>query len=216
MSEIQARLVVQRGPNPGSAFELLSAIVKLGRSASNDLVINDPEMSRQHAQFLRHGDGYVIQDLGSTNGTFVNYQRVTGATPLSHGDVISFGEAIVLTYWDDSATDSQPVPPPTFQQQPPAATAVPTPPDPIIQTVPPPTPPQPSLPYDSPPVELAAPPNRRRWLVGCGLAFLLIICLCMGTLFFLDSYQQGRLLYCGGLRPFWQFLLGPFGFNPAC
>ena len=212
MSEIQARLVVQRGPNPGSTFELLSAIVKIGRSASNDLVINDPEISRQHAQFLRQGDGYVVQDLGSTNGTFVNYQRVTGATPLSHGDVISFGEAIVLTYGDDSATDSQPAPPPTFQQQPPVATAVLTPPpsslQPAVQTAPPP--------QYAPPVAAAVRPNRRRWLVGCGLAFLLIICLCMGALFFLDSYQQGRLLYCGGLRPFWQFLLGPFGFNPAC
>lgn len=208
MSEIRARLVVQQGLNPGTAFELWTAIIKIGRSETNDITINDPELSRQHAQFLRQGDGYVIQDLGSTNGTFVNYQRVTGTTPLNHGDVISFGEAVILTYWDDTATDSQPVPPPKFQTQPPVATAVPPSSEPVIQTVPPPQ-------YE-PPVELAAPPNRRRWLIGCGLAFLLIICLCTATLFFLDSYQQGRLLYCGGLRPFWQFLLGPFGFNPAC
>ncbi|MEJ2747446.1 MAG: FHA domain-containing protein [Anaerolineae bacterium] len=219
MSEIIARLVVQRGPEPGASFALTQDVVRIGRTATNDIAINDPEVSRQHAQLVRQPDGYTIQDLGSTNGTFVNYRRVAGLTLLSHGDVISFGEAIVLAYWDESATDSQPVPPPPVREQRPAA--------PPPRTSPPPASPQRPTPSAPPVVEAApqAPPltaeeyaaqRRRRIIIGCGVGALLLICLCIGALFFLDGYQQGRLLYCGGLRPFWELILGPFGFNPAC
>ena len=222
MSEVTARLVVQRGPEPGTSFVLTENVIRIGRTAGNGIVISDPEMSRQHAQLVRQPDGYAIQDLGSTNGTFVNYQRVTGLTLLSHGDVIAFGDAIVLAYWDESATDSRPVPPPVIREPQPAAAAA-------RPSMPAPRPPQPD-PYakpvgeplrQAPPLtaeeyEVQAAARRRRTLVGCGVGFLLLICLCIGALFFLDGYQQGRLLYCGGLRPFWELILGPFGFNPAC
>lgn len=205
MSEVQARLVVQQGPDPGDAFILAQGRATIGRSGNNDITIDDPEISRQHAVFIREGEGYAVQDLGSTNGTFVNYQRITGLVPLNHGDVIGFGEAILLTYWDESATDSQPIPVTSTPKSPPV-TAIPFTPDP--------SPPEQPLFEDD---DFFEPPaQRRRWLIGCSLAFLLVICLCAAGLFFLDSYQQGRLLYCGGLRPFWELLLGPFGFNPPC
>lgn len=208
MSEVQARLVMQRGPNPGTEFVLTQAEIQIGRASTNDVVIPDPEVSRQHAQLIRQEEGFAIQDLGSTNGSFVNYHRVTGLTPLNHGDVISFGEAIALTYWDESATDSQPVPPPSFREPPPV-TAVPPTPEPTAQ----PAQPMPQFEPFAPPTVAR---NRRRWLIGCGCAFLLLICLCAAALFFLDAYDQGRLLYCGELRPFWETVLGPFGFSPAC
>src|SRR5690606_31475637 len=60
--------------------------------------------------------------------------------------------------------------------------------------------------------ETAVPPNRNRILIGCGCLLVLACVLCVGTVFFLDSYNQGQLLYCGGLRPFWETVLGPLGF----
>ena len=221
MGEVLARLVVQRGPEPGTSFLLSEDAVRIGRTADNDIVIGDPEMSRQHAQLVRQPDGYAIQDLGSTNGTFVNYQRLIGLTMLSHGDVIAFGEAITLAFWDESATASQPIPPPVVREQSPAAVSFPSPsvsPDsprpaflePIVASAPEPPP------LTAEAYEAKSAARRRRIIIGCGAGFLLIICLCLGALFFLDGYQQGRLLYCGGLRPFWEMVLGPFGFNPAC
>ena len=64
--------------------------------------------------------------------------------------------------------------------------------------------------------ETAVPANRNRILIGCGCLLVLACVLCVGTVFFLDSYNHGQLLYCGGLRPFWETTLGPVGFNPAC
>ncbi len=221
MDDVIARLVVQRGPEPGLTFPLSQDMIRIGRTETSDIVISDPEMSRQHAQLERQLDGYTIQDLGSTNGTFVNYERVIGVTLLNHGDVISFGEAITLAYWDESATTSQPIPPPQIREQPPATAVPPSPPAPAPR----PAPAAPSPAVESspevPPLTVEeyvaqAKAKRRRLIIGCGVGFLLLICICMGALFFLDGYQQGRLLYCGGLRPFWEILLGPFGFNPAC
>ncbi len=57
--------------------------------------------------------------------------------------------------------------------------------------------------------------NRRR-LVGCGCIVFLIPLFCIGILLFLDFYQQGRLLYCGPLQPFFEIFLGPLGFAPIC
>ena len=235
MSEVFARLVVQRGPQPGASFALTEDVIRIGRTAGSDIVISDPEMSRQHAQLVRQPDGYAIQDLGSTNGTFVNYQRVTGLTMLNHGDVIALGDAVVLAYWDESATDSRPVPPPVIRgqqpptirgQQPPVirgqqlpAAPRPSPawepqPVPVAEPVARPLPEPPPLTAEEYEAHLAA--RRRRIWIGCSVGFLLLICMCLGALFFLDGYQQGRLLYCGGLRPFWELILGPFGFSPAC
>lgn len=222
MGEVLARLVVQRGPEPGISFDLTEDVIQIGRTAGNDIVISDPEMSRQHAQLVLQSDGYAIQDLGSTNGTFVNYQRITGLTLLSHGDVIAFGEAITLAYWDESTTASQPVPPPVIREQRPAAVPLSGPS--VSPELPRPSflepvaasslPEPPPLTAEAHEAQLAG--RRRRLIIGCSVGLLLLICLCLGMLFFLDGYQQGRLLYCGGLRPFWELILGPFGFNPVC
>ena len=68
----------------------------LGRDISNDIVINDRETSRHHLRLVRSGDTMTIEDLGSTNGTFVNGKRVSGVTPLQNGDMIGLGETVTL------------------------------------------------------------------------------------------------------------------------
>jgi hypothetical protein len=92
------RLIVRRGPQPNQVFELDEDVINLGRDITNHIVINDREVSRHHLRLMRGSDGYTIEDLGSTNGTFVNGKRVTGATPLSNGDLLGLGETVTLLY----------------------------------------------------------------------------------------------------------------------
>lgn len=92
------RLVVRRGPNPNQIFELNRDILTLGRDATNEIAINDPEVSRHHCRFTRVSGGFTLEDLGSTNGTFVNGQRLVGARPLASGDNIGLGETVTLVF----------------------------------------------------------------------------------------------------------------------
>ncbi len=92
------RLIVRRGPQPNQSYELNKDIVTLGRDITNDIVINDPEVSRHHLRLTRGAGGFTIEDLGSTNGTFVNGQRLTGARPLRPGDMVGLGETVTLAY----------------------------------------------------------------------------------------------------------------------
>lgn len=75
----------------------------LGRAVDCGLVIADARVSRHHAELRRDGDSFVLADLGSTNGTFLNGQRLTQALPLRHGDVIEVGSARFV-FHDPEAT----------------------------------------------------------------------------------------------------------------
>jgi predicted component of type VI protein secretion system len=92
------RLVVRRGPQPNQTYDLNKDIVTLGRDITNDIVINDPEVSRHHLRLARGAGGFTIEDLGSTNGTFINGQRLSGARPLNNGDMVGLGETVTLGY----------------------------------------------------------------------------------------------------------------------
>ncbi len=92
------RLIVRRGPQPNQSFDLDKDVVTLGRDITNDIVINDPEVSRHHLRLTRGASGYNIEDLGSTNGTFVAGQRLSGVRPLNAGDMIGLGETVTLGY----------------------------------------------------------------------------------------------------------------------
>jgi hypothetical protein len=89
------RLVVQRSPSleEGDEFQLNSAPVTVGRGGQNDLVLAGDEFaSARHARIEVRGDGVWVQDLESTNGTYVNGARVAGAQRLGAGDVLRVGE----------------------------------------------------------------------------------------------------------------------------
>lgn len=93
-----ARLLIQIGAQPERSYPIERDITILGREAINDMVVNDAEVSRRHTRIMRQADGYLIEDLGSTNGTFVNGKRVTVPTLLYHGDVIDMGKSAHLTF----------------------------------------------------------------------------------------------------------------------
>lgn len=92
-----AQLRIRRGPLPGRSYTLFGEKTFIGRDLGNDFSIEDPEVSRRHACVTRKGKDYSIEDLGSTNGTFVNGIRVAGQQALHDGDIIGLGQ-IVLAY----------------------------------------------------------------------------------------------------------------------
>lgn len=93
------QLVVRRGPQPNQTFDLNKDIVTLGRDITNDIVINDPEVSRHHLRLKRDQKGeYVVKDLNSTNGTWVNEDRLEDTRLLKNGDIIRIGSLLRLNY----------------------------------------------------------------------------------------------------------------------
>ena len=81
----------------GHRVRLAGVDMVIGRQSDCDIVVPDDEVSRQHARVVTLGKAHGVIDLGSTNGTAVNGTRITGVTPLMHGDRIELG-AIVLRY----------------------------------------------------------------------------------------------------------------------
>jgi hypothetical protein len=87
-----AVLRITRGAGTGRAFELSRAsALSLGRARAHDVVLEDVSVSSQHCRIRPEDGGFVVHDLKSTNGTFVNDRRVT-EHPLAEGDVIQIGE----------------------------------------------------------------------------------------------------------------------------
>ena len=71
-------------------------VVTIGRNEDNDVVINDAHASRYHLQIVQHDDGhYSLADFGSTNGTYVNGQKVSGEKDLTLSDIVRIGNTII-------------------------------------------------------------------------------------------------------------------------
>jgi Inner membrane component of T3SS, cytoplasmic domain/Domain of unknown function (DUF4389) len=110
MAEITLQII--EGPNAGSSLDVEGAAV-IGRDpASAALVLQDPEASRRHASLIPEGQSLNVEDLGSTNGTFVNGERLVGARVLVPGDRLRVGttvlEVALTAASRDTAVDDQP------------------------------------------------------------------------------------------------------------
>src|SRR5512137_1639879 len=90
------KLSVRQGPRPNLVFELDKPSYMIGREAGNDIVIEDPQVSRRHAQLTRQGNSYLIEDIGSTNGTYVNGKRVMAPTLLANGDMVGLADTVII------------------------------------------------------------------------------------------------------------------------
>jgi len=89
-----ARLVMIQKGKPGKAFALSKDRVIIGRLPDSDVTVPDPGVSRRHAEIRRENGGYLVADLGSTNGTMVNEARVSERT-LEDGDRITVGGTVL-------------------------------------------------------------------------------------------------------------------------
>src|SRR5918994_509820 len=87
----------------GGRLPITLAMVNLGRADYNDIVIADPSVSTTHAKLQRRDDVWVLTDLGSTNGTYVEGDPVTGETALTPGTTLRFGDVAALFEPHDAA-----------------------------------------------------------------------------------------------------------------
>lgn len=182
------QLTLRSGPTPGKVFTLDKAEIFIGRDLNSDVVVNDAEVSRKHSRMVLQGGSYLLEDLGSTNGTTINGQRLAEPQALHNGDVIGLGEHVALLFeeirYDPEATvasvrtmASSPVIPPPVQ-----ATNV-VPPSFAGQV-----PASPVMDAPAPAYLPPAPPKKKFpvWLIVLLVVVLCIICSCVAGLVYID------------------------------
>lgn len=179
MTASSFRMIVRTGPNPGTKYDLTKEVTLLGRDVSNEIILGDSEISRQHSRLTRTPGGYVLEDLGSTNGTFVNGERLMAPRVLNPGDLIALGENVTLTF-DTIAPEA-------------AATVASTAAQPgEIPEMPAPAAPPPAAPAGGP----ATPPSEKKrrspWILA-GIGCFVMILACGGVVWFMDAFYPDTL-----------------------
>jgi hypothetical protein len=99
-SDLDPRLVVERAPGhvPGMEYEVGEGAI-MGRGDQAEIRLEDPFASSRHARLVRQGAVIVLEDLGSTNGTYLNEELLRGPQPLHAGDRVRIGDS-EFTYMD--------------------------------------------------------------------------------------------------------------------
>jgi len=93
-----AALYVQSGPRAGTDYRVNVGNTTIGRGRDNDIWIDHPEVSGQHAMIKEEGGRFTLYDRGSTNGTFLNGEMLRQPATLEDGDQIGLGQAVTLTF----------------------------------------------------------------------------------------------------------------------
>jgi pSer/pThr/pTyr-binding forkhead associated (FHA) protein len=91
-----ASFLFRSGDMKGQRLPIKVPVVNIGRGDYNDVVISDPSVSTMHAKLQRREAIWILSDLGSTNGTFVEGEPLKGELPLSPGTTIRFGDVMAL------------------------------------------------------------------------------------------------------------------------
>lgn len=94
----EAMLVVRQGPEIGMRFPLVGQQITIGRVPDNTMQLDDFTVSRQHAVIVQQGGAWLVRDLGSLNGTYVNNHRVDEAV-LRHGDDVQIGRFRLVAFF---------------------------------------------------------------------------------------------------------------------
>ncbi len=94
-------LTIIKGFNKGEVYPLEADEIIIGRGEENEIVLNIAEVSRTHAVLTKAEEGFMIKDLKSTNGTYVDKKKVGEKYLLKPGDTIMLGDAIYMTYQAD-------------------------------------------------------------------------------------------------------------------
>ena len=90
------QFVMRSGPTPGAVYPLEGDQLTIGRDSTNGVAINDPEVSRRHARLTFQGGKYVLEDLGSTNGTYLNNERLSSPAPFTTSDTLRIGRTLLV------------------------------------------------------------------------------------------------------------------------
>jgi len=198
----QYQLVVKTGPAPGKTFALSKNELTIGRDANNEITINDAEISRHHAKLTLTGDGYAIEDMGSTNGTYIDEKRIGTQSMLAVGNVVRLGDNVQLIYeyagLDPDATIA------SSGKQAAAPKPVAAAPAPAPAAAAPPPAAKPAQPAYSGqmaqgPAAEGKKPNRNL-MIGCGVLLVVVACVVIAGLYYIDA----NYLWCevfGGLIP---------------
>lgn len=159
-----AMLVIRQGPQAGMSFPLTGQQAVIGREEGLEIVLQDPEASRRHSRVYWQAGRYIIEDMGSTNGTFVNGIQITGPQFLNAGDSIGVGQT-ALVFQVSSAGQLSGTP--QYQAAPPPVTPASTP---------------------------VSAGSENKWtqyaLYGCGCLLLVTICVLLAIAFLIILYPD--------------------------
>jgi pSer/pThr/pTyr-binding forkhead associated (FHA) protein len=88
-------LMISQGSQAGLSAELAGGMITIGRSADCQLILDDDYVSTRHARVVATPNGIYVEDLGSTNGTYVNGQRITAPTTITLADSVRIGKSML-------------------------------------------------------------------------------------------------------------------------
>lgn len=151
-----ATLVIRQGPQAGMSFPLSGGQAVIGREEGLEISLQDPEASRRHTRVTWQAGQFIIEDLGSTNGTFVNGVQITAPQMLNPGDSVGVGQTSLVFQVAGAQMGAPQYQPPAQYEPAPAASA---------------------------PVESGGSSNNavQYALYGCGCLLLLCICSLLGV-----------------------------------
>ncbi|HOT92324.1 MAG TPA: FHA domain-containing protein [Anaerolineae bacterium] len=186
-NQMRHLLVVTDGPNQGQAYVLQDMVCTIGRTADNTIVIDNPRISRHHTQIRLLPDGAVVEDMGSTNGTWLNGRPLTSPRRLTPGDIIGLADYIAFRFEVEEGLPTVKLTPADMPAGVMPDYDVPPPPPPPAYPEPYPAYPESSLPQATaaPQVAGAARPRRSRWTYVVIAILLILICLCAAVAVYL-------------------------------
>ena len=88
-------LIVTQGSETGQSAALADGVIMIGRGADCQIILNDDYVSTRHARVVSGENGIYVEDLGSTNGSYVNGQRITAPTTITMSDTVRIGRTIL-------------------------------------------------------------------------------------------------------------------------